>query len=376
MQDLLEDARERFKTAIADHVTSDCGSVAADPWIISSLLQKSIRRGETEIAQRAALTFVALKGSAIWRRLMVIAFEDVGIASIEAVTSVVAAGSDAALRKACGGNERVAVYLAGLMAKVAKDRSADFICGAKDHPNLASFADALVKASVEEKLASVRDHELALPKRAIVALLALVPNGDGAWARGDADRLLGVYRELNVPEGLLAATELGGARTREPITFMVPLLWLAVRDSKESRILDCPVPPLVKAGDVPLYSLDEHTRLGREAIWRFASENDAVRACLKRFVPASQRRRSAHVAAFYVDAAPVARRLIWDQSDDLEAFGRERDLMRFGVAKDGIAPLIDVMRANLDQLNELRVEILRKSQPARTPLRASLRFSQ
>ena len=376
MQDLLEDARERFKTAIADHVTSDCGSVAAGPWIISSLLQKSIRRGETAIAQRAALTFLNLKGSAIWRRLTVIAFEDVGVGSIDAVTAGVAASSDAAFRKACGGNERVAIYLASVMAKVAKDRSADFICGAKDHPNLASSADALAKASLEEKLASVRDHELALPKRAIAALLALVPNGDGAWARGDADRLLGIYRELNVPEDLLAAIELGAARTREPITFMLPLLWLAVRDSKESRVLDCPVPPLVKAGDVPLYSLDEHTRLGREAIWRFASENDAVRACLERFVPAAQRRRAAHVAAFYVDAAPVARRLIWDQSDDLEAFGRERDLMRFGVAKEGIAPLIAVMRANLDHLNALRADVFTKSHPARTSLPATPRFAR
>jgi len=140
MQDLLEDARERFKTAIADHVTSDCGSVAADPWIISSLLQKSIRRGETAIAQRAALTFLNLKGSAIWRRLTVIAFEDVGVGSIDAVTAGVAASSDAAFRKACGGNERVAIYLASVMAKVAKDRSADFICGAKDHRRFARLS--------------------------------------------------------------------------------------------------------------------------------------------------------------------------------------------------------------------------------------------
>jgi hypothetical protein len=49
--------------------------IAVDPWVVSSLLQKSIRRGETEIAQRAALTLFKLKGSAIWRRLMVIAFE-------------------------------------------------------------------------------------------------------------------------------------------------------------------------------------------------------------------------------------------------------------------------------------------------------------
>lgn len=48
--------------------------IAADPWVISSLLQKSIRRSETKIAQRATLTLLKWRGSAIWQRLMVIAF--------------------------------------------------------------------------------------------------------------------------------------------------------------------------------------------------------------------------------------------------------------------------------------------------------------
>ena len=98
---------------------------------------------------------------------------------------------------------------------------------------------------------------------------------------------------------------------------------------------------LVKADDVPLYALDKHTRLGREAIWRFACENDSVRACLARFVPASQRRSAAYVAAFYVDAAPIARRLMWDQSEALEAFGIERDLLHAGVPAEGIQPLLE-----------------------------------
>ena len=111
-------------------------------------MQKSIRRGETEIAQRAALTLLKLRGSAIWRRFMVIAFEDVGIGGVDAVTLIVAAGSDAAWRKACGGDLRVAVHLAGVLAQAPKDRSADHLAGAKDHPALAGFAQAMASASI------------------------------------------------------------------------------------------------------------------------------------------------------------------------------------------------------------------------------------
>jgi hypothetical protein len=144
---------------------------------------------------------------------------------------------------------------------------------------------------------------------------------------------------------------------------MVPLIWLAARRS-ENQVCDCAVPPLVMADDVPLYALDKHTRLGREAIWRFACENDSVRACLARFVPARQRRSAAYMAAFYVDAAPIARRLIWDQSEALETFGIERDLLHAGVPAEGIEPLLAAMRANLGHLNDLRAQVLAGAQKA------------
>jgi hypothetical protein len=115
---------------------------------------------------------------------------------------------------------------------------------------------------------------------------------------------------------------------------------------------------------MPLYALDKHTRLGREAIWRLAYENDSVRTCLARFVPAGQRRSAAYVAAFYVDAAPVAKRSMWDQSEALEAFGIERDLIHAGVPAEGIQPLLEAMRANLEHLNELRAQILARAHKA------------
>lgn len=141
-------------------------------------------------------------------------------------------------------------------------------------------------------------HTLALPRRAIAALFTVVSDGDRAWGRDGLDRLLSTCRELGVPEELLTATEIAATRTREPITVMVPLIWLVSSQSRDVRVCDCAVPPLTMANGVPLYALDEHTRLGREAIWRFACENDAVRACVERFVSTSQRRRAAYVAAF------------------------------------------------------------------------------
>jgi hypothetical protein len=364
MRDALGEAKQRLAREIDSHSALACKPIPADPWVISSLLQKSIRRSETDIAQRAALTFFKLKGAAIWRRLMVIAFEDVGIGSVDALTATVAAAGDSAWRKNHGGDLRLAAYLAPLLAEAPKDRSADYLCDARDHPMLTEFWRAMENASLESKLSHVQDQALGLPQRAVAAVSALGIGSRGHISRGTGglEALLSKFRELEVPEELVAATGIAAARTREPITVMVPLIGLVAARSKK-RVCDYPIPPLVEAGGVPLYALDKHTRLGREAIWRFAYGNDSVRTCLARFVPAGQRRSAAYVAAFYVDAAPIAKRLLWDQSEALEAFGIERDLLHAGgMPAEGIEPLLEVMRTNLDHLNEFRRRVLSRSQ--------------
>jgi hypothetical protein len=369
MRDTLGAAKQRLAREIDSNSALPSEPIAADPWVISSLLQKSIRRSETEIAQRAAFTFFHLKGAAVWRRLMVIAFEDVGIGSVDALTTTVAAAGDSAWRKNHGGDLRLAAYLAGILAEAPKDRSADYLCDAKDHPMLAEFWGAMENASLESRLSHVRDQGLGLPQRAVAALSALGigSRGDISRGTGGLEALLTSFRELEVPEELVAATRIAAARTREPITAMVPLIWLAAGKS-ENRVCDCAVPPLVKAGDVPLYALDKHTRLGREAIWRFACENDSVRACLARLIPARQTRSAAYMAAFYVDGAPVARRLMWEQSEALEVFGIERDLLHAGVPAEGIQPLLEAMRANIGHLNQLRAQVLAGAQMAPTTM--------
>jgi MgsA AAA+ ATPase C terminal len=360
MRDALGAAKHRLAREIDSNSALPSKPIAADPWVVSSLLQKSIRRGETDIAQRAALTLLKRRGPTIWRRLMVIAFEDVGVANIDAITAVVAASSDAALRKSCGGNGHVAIHLAGLLAASPKDRSADYLVGAKDHPALANFARTTRDASVEDILLALADNTLSLPSKAIAAFFA-APKRYPVESRASLDCLLGAYRELGVPDDLLAATQTAASRTREPITVMVPLIWLAAQANREASVGDCPVPSLVQMGDVPLYALDQHTRLGREAIWRFAREHPAVRWCLTHYVPEPCWRGVAYMAAFYVDGAPVARRLMWDQSETLEAFGIERDLCYACLPADGVEPLLGVMRANLGQLNELRRDVLARS---------------
>lgn len=120
MSDAFGAAKLRLAREIESNPALPCKPIQADPWVISSLLQKAIRRCETEIAQRAAFTFFALKGSAIWRRLVVIAFEDIGIGSLDALTMTVATANDSGWRKNNGGDLRLALGLTGMLSQVSK----------------------------------------------------------------------------------------------------------------------------------------------------------------------------------------------------------------------------------------------------------------
>jgi hypothetical protein len=233
----LRSARERFALEIDQSSALPNQPIAADAWVVSSTLQKAIRRSEVEIAQRAVLTLFKLRGSGIWRRLTVIAFEDVGIGSIDAVTMTVAGGLDAAWRKTAGGDIRLAVHLARTLAEAPKDRSADYLVGAKDHPALAVFAQAMANVPIEARLSSVRDNALTLQERAVATGFAsrLGSAGEGAGSKRDLDTLLASFRELGVPNDLVVATGIAAARTREPIVVMVPLIWLAAHNGQEAK---------------------------------------------------------------------------------------------------------------------------------------------
>ena len=169
------------------------------------------------------------KGSAIWRRFMVIAFEDIGPASPDAVTMTVAASTDSSWRKKNGGDLHIAVQLARVLAEAPKSRSAEhLITSAQHHPSLAKVRMLRGATSLTDQLAAVMNQNASLTERAIAVWCA---SGIG-WvaekrAKADLPALLDRFRNLGVLDELVIATGIAPQKTREPITLMVPLIWLA-----------------------------------------------------------------------------------------------------------------------------------------------------
>jgi len=171
---------------------------------------------------------LAQKGSAIWRRFIVIAFEDVGAGSVDVVAQTVAASADSSWRKQSGGDAVVAFHLARLLAEAPKSRSAEHLITSSDqHPSLEQERRVVSASPIADNLAAVADKSNSLTHRALAAWCV---SGIG-WAREkqpstDLAALLRSFRQLGVPEELVAATGIAATRSGEPITLMVPLIWL------------------------------------------------------------------------------------------------------------------------------------------------------
>jgi hypothetical protein len=193
-----------FNKQVFESASSDGDALQCDRWIASSLLQKSIRRGDAELAQRAAFHLLELDKAAIWRRLIVIAFEDVGAGDLDVLLETVFVAGSSEWRRQCG--EAAALGLATRrLAEAIKDRSGDYlICAAKDHFDLSETCDLCRKTSLEQRLALLADSSQPLAKRAVAAWFASGINWryDHQVRGGDIRALAGAYRELGADKEL------------------------------------------------------------------------------------------------------------------------------------------------------------------------------
>ncbi len=359
MEDWIARAINSANNHIQKHAPVAKDALRCNRWIASSALQKAIRRGEIAIAQRAAFALHRDDRAAAWRRLIAIAFEDIGPADVDLVVETVAVATSPEWRAV--GGEEAALSVVSRLATAPKDRSADYLMGvAAEHPDQHETRAICGRASITECLSMVVDPSRPLPDRAVAAWFGSGINYpyQHRVGAGDLAGLADAYCRLGVPHDLVAATVLAARRTRQPYAVLVPLVWLEVQRSGLTKVEDTTVPPSGLVAGIPLYALDEHTRLGKRAINTLAKHSPSIRACLQRYVPRRRWIAAAQHAAFYAEGSAVCRRLSWSQSRSLEALGIEAELSTAEVRPDGVEPLIGAIRNSLDELNAIRTQLL------------------
>ena len=142
---------------------------------------------------------------------------------------------------------------------------------------------------------------------------------------------------------------------------LLPLLWLAAAEG-ETELVDSSLATSALINGVPLYALDKHTRLGREAIGRFARENVEIAQFLTEHARGS-RDGALRMAVFYADGALTRPTLQWRQSAELTAVGVAADFHKVNVTADVGPALIRLVSAHIADLNAIRSQVLSRALP-------------
>ncbi len=247
----------------------------ADVYVLASLLQKAIRRGDLPTARRAGHQLLTLDPSRLWRRLRVTALEDVGIGDIEASAELVAITAHPELRRVLGGNMRALDYALARVCGAAKDRTPDhFGSIVEREPANAGLASALGHASDNALTAVLADRSADWVRRAHAATILFRRFEQFTSARRQ-QKLAPVFeqfRGLGTPELLVAACQAYASRERNILPLYVLLAW-SLRDTDNSPTTETihalSAPDLIDG--IPAYGFDpHHTRVGRRAVelWR------------------------------------------------------------------------------------------------------------
>jgi hypothetical protein len=328
-------------------------------------MQKAIRRGDSLTAQRALRTLYQHDPGSTWRRLLVIACEDVGIGALDAVVITARRSANAKALREMGRDEAAALATAQMLAESPKDRSADLLFAvALRDPALEAMRLRCRSAPVARRLEFVADPTLSLPERALAAWHSsgVEVRGERRVGPGDLGALMRSYAELGVPERLLEAVAVAVKKAREPFVLLLPLLWTAAAGS-EAELLDPPFAPSSLVNGVPICAVDRHTRLGCHAIKRFAQENAEIARFLTERGCRSGGEGALRMAVFYADGALTRPSFRWRHSAELITAGVAADFQGVHVGPGVGAELVEPVAAHIADLDSIRSQLLSRALP-------------
>lgn len=294
----------------------------ADPWILASLLQKAIRRGDLLMARRAGHQLLGLDPSRLWRRVMVVGLEDIGLGDCFGAVSAITLATVPQTRRLLGGNIPALDVALRLGCEATKDRTGDHF-GALAR-EMGDETHSLKEASEAARLAVLASAYLPWRRRLRAAVLLSEIEGVAADRAAAFTPVCELFRALDVPSDLMDACAVYRFKARDPLPFFVPLatsLWLAQGAPRTTITHSLPAPCAI--GELPDYAFDPlRTRLGRRAIGLW------LRSYMQK--PPFDGRQVA-AALWNLEAAACARTLNWPLGQEIKEQAAAADLVRCGV---------------------------------------------
>lgn len=333
----------------------------ADKYIAMSLLQKAIRRGEFGYAYTSALNLMNLNARAFWRRLMIIAFEDIGVANIDLIGRVTTVAGDKRLRQSLGDDRQVAATLIYEMCTSAKDRSTDDILEYVERaPVMTNLMADLAEADMSERLTCATDCASPLSHRAAAALAAAIGLPSDMAVHGEKIACANGYFDALTEAGFdplcVELSRLGLRRSGVSLPVFLPLLDRGLK-SEQVTEQDDAFPPETLISGIPSWTYNGHTRVGLAAFRAYGQRSAAMRDFLAEYANGElSKSKTVGALVFPLESGQMTRRLHWPTGDRIRS---AIEKLGWGIPDHAVSIGAQILLEDFDLLNECRVEAAR-----------------
>lgn len=320
--------------------------------LATSLWQKAIRRGDVDWALHAALCLYEHDPEYVWRRIRIIALEDISVADLDLVARVLAIAGKRVLRAKIGERSLLA-YLTTTLALAKKCRTPCDLASWLEPiseaeisvPLLGSEKNALLEGGLEAILSSARLWRSVTPQSARI---------DGRWwAIGRNSR----QRRNELLDGISASPLLrfvanrgGGAYALN--TLCVPAAQLAAIRAVHRQPTAPPLCSEELVGGIPAYAYCMYSAPGRDALRRFVRSTNWREA--RRWGVRKNLLQVLGNLVFYVEGGFCTEVLEVALGPEIERASERALLGRLGVRTEDVPSLLQAIRDLLPCINAMR----------------------
>ena len=323
-------------------------------WVVSSALQKAIRRGLSEVAAKYAVALWNDNASYLVRRLTVIALEDIGGANLDLCVLVASLVSNVRWLRKNGGYKIIAGVVT-LLAQSAKNRAAcDITCVVEYDPEFLKKKESLSSGISKTELFSImRGSDNMFMCQLVLEILC----GEGVSREqgvSDAQVLREFYEDYEVPGYLQFIMKKGKLCRADRLHIGLLVNWL-FNNNKFSLKKYSGADLSRMLNGVPEAAYDQHTRTGKRALAYFSKAVLGIKSEMARL---NQNLGFLGSAVFNTEGIVFDVEAVSPVSRYLEEQNLSANCVRFHVSKDDMLGFYNLVSSNLTELRFARKEVL------------------
>ena len=255
-------------------------------WRVTSAMQKAIRRGHVDIAQKMGAALNTSVYNYFWSRIATIALEDVLFGNKPATLEALYLSSNPELRKEIG-EAKAAAYLTWRLAVGGKDRSAcDAVVGIGGSLNYQDERDVMHELRVPDLIAVMLDKDAPFHERVIAGryLIGTKTTTNYKDRKGSNDNILTAYKRMyeagGIPLDVLYMIDMGLRKKAELMPVTIGLVYQCFYPKKLEYDIEA-VDNFKMFGGIPSYAHDTHTAEGKKAVEYFGRSCKPVASYVK-----------------------------------------------------------------------------------------------